>query len=283
MKVPFKAIVLRYSYDVVTGEWLNLGLILACHDRHFIGAQFIPSFSRITTAFPRADAVHLRRLCGVIENQCLELQARLNSELDFDADPFSILSAILPADDSGLRFSEPLFGLCVDPKETLSLLFERYVMRSVDAKKRTSRQEADVWRDFAARLSDPSILRKLTPVTLAHRDYKLEFEHAWKNGHWNAIQPVAFDLLDPNQIREKATAWAGRLLTVRPRKQSVDVSLLVGLPSTERPGEIRRAAHDGIAILMELLQDEAEVLQEGEADTVLKKMMHDLLNDTSAS
>jgi hypothetical protein len=279
--VPFKAVVLRYSYDVVTDEWLNLGVVLVCPARHFIGFQFIPSFSRITAAFPRADAVHLRRLCGVIEDRCLELQARASTEFDFDNDPFSLLGSILPVDDSGLRFSEPFHGLCVNPNETLAAQFERYVMRSVETKKRTGRHEVDVWRDFAARLSDARVLRSLTSVTLAHRDYKLEFEHAWKNGHWNAVQPVAFDLLDPNQIREKATAWAGKLLTVRPRSQSVDVLLLIGLPAPDRSGEIRRAANDGVAILMDLLQDEADVVHENEVDAVIMKMMHDLMPDSS--
>lgn len=106
--------------------------------------------------------------------------------------------------------------------------------------------------------------------------YELSFDHAWRNGTWNVAQPVSFDMLDPRAIRDKATNWTGRLLTVKPRELDTNVYLLVGMPARDSSAPVREAANDALAILEGTVSREAKIVTEDASEELARKIAEDL-------
>jgi len=47
------------------------------------------------------------------------------------------------------------------------------------------------------------------------KDDEIEFQHAWKNHEWHCIEPVSFDLLEADSIKDKAHRWLGQISSVQ--------------------------------------------------------------------
>lgn len=269
---------LRYVHDVLTGDFVTIGLVLYCPDRRFVGARTTSTFERVKGAFPTADQVHLRRIGIAVQEVCEEWYRRENEELPLarSRDLASLLPALIPIEDAALQFSPIMSGVTADPERTLNELFERYVGQREERPERVTRNEHEIWRAFAKRLADPTLLKKLHPRVVKVRHYEWEFRHSWKNGAWHAVQELSFDMLDARDIKEKAVQWSGRLQTLRPRDQDVHVKMLVAVPPKSRPRQLRAAAQDGMAILLEGVAEHAEVVPEDQSDRLARQIIDDL-------
>lgn len=288
IKYPFQAVAVRYVHDVLSGEFLNVGVVLICPERSFAGSEFVEQWSRVTAAFPNAELPHLRRVAARIKDACTELwpEKRHQTRLVEAIDIMSFIRDIMPLDDASIQFSAPIYGLTPDPHQTLLALAQRYAFKYFpDSPERAARQDADVWQEFATVLASvfsgktscnfqPLIIRS----TRSHH-YELEVERAWKNGKWNAAQPLSLDLLDPRAIREKAANWSGKVLTVRPSEQNINLLFLLGMPRENASSDVLEAAHDAAAILKENLEQEAAIYTEDQSRTLAEKIQKDLLHN----
>ena len=279
LKLPFEAVAVRYVHDVRTEEFLNIGVVVLCAKHRFAGARFLPQWGRVTAAFPGADYVLLRRIARAFERRCAEWSAGANGQQSLQpvTDIGSLLRSVMLPDDASVQLSQSISGVTADPERTLAELFTVYAGSALPKEERASRDDGDVWRDFAARrLTNTSLLKKLQRHVLHAPHYELPFDNAWKNGTWNVAQPVSFDLLDPRAIRDKATSWTGKLLTVKPHELDTNVYLLVGMPANDSPASVREAANDALAILEGNVSREAKVLTEDDGEKLAKKIAEDL-------
>lgn len=279
LKLPFEAVAVRYVHDVRTGEFLNIGVILLSTTAAFAGARFLPQWGRVTSAFPGADLVLLRRVARAFERRCDEWSVEANGQQPLQ--PITELAALLRSvmlpDDSSVQFSPPITGIAADAERTLGELFMTYAGSTLAREERASRDDGDVWRDFAtARLGSSGLLRRLQRHVLHAPHYELSFDNAWKNGMWNVAQPVSLDMLEPRTIRDKATSWSGKLLTLKPREHDTSVFLLVGMPTKDCPASVRDAANDALAILSANLGGEAQIVTEDEGERLARKIADDL-------
>jgi hypothetical protein len=283
VKVTFQAIVLRYVHDVMTGGCINIGVVLVCGARRYAGAAFAQSFARVTGAFPTASPVLLRRVRDAVVNACAAWPP--DGEL-FPAnnDAVAVVRSAFP-DEAGVAMSPPIGGLTGDPERTLRELCDRYVERHVSIGEVASRNDEDVWRAFTARVSEPTVLRKLRARPLFSPEFqsvRLDLDHAWKNGTWHAAYPHSLDLSQPRVIVSKTMALISSIETVRPREQDTEVAVLVGMPGNGASEEARRAAVDGLALLQKRLRAHATVLTESQGDELAERMVHDLTHDHDA-
>ncbi len=279
LKLPFEAVAVRYVHDVRTEEFLNIGVVVLCAKHRFAGARFLPHWGRVTAAFPGADYVLLRRIARAFERRCAEWSAEANGQQSLQpiTDIGSLLRSVMLPDDASVQLSPIVSGVSADPERTLAELFTIYAGAALPKEERASRDDGDVWRDFAARrLTNTSLLKKLQRHVLHAPHYELPFDNAWKNGTWNVAQPVSFDLLDPRAIRDKATSWTGKLLTVKPHELDTNVYLLVGMPPNDSPASVREAANDALAILEDNVSREAKVVTEDHGEKLAKKIAEDL-------
>ena len=277
-KKPCEAIAIRYVHDVRTGEFLNIGVVLMSPGHDFLGARFINSWARITATFPDAEPVHLRRVARAIEHACERWMVATRTQLAFmrvdNLDAF--LRSVIGFDDASITFSTTISGITADPVVTLNELFFTFAGRHAEQEARRARDEEEVWRNFVSLLPEPNVVMHLAPKQLAVKHYSYTFEHTWVNGQVNAAQPVSFDMLDAQRIREKATQWTGRLRIVRPSDFDLRVFFIIAMPNEGASKQIRSAAFDAMAILEDNLAGEVSLYSEDREHELATKITHDI-------
>ena len=236
--ITYSFSVLRYIYDIVTAEFVNVGVAVYSGDSSFLKAKCTIQYGRISRVFDRIDGDRFRQMIRYIEEEITRLGNRLNQQnLAFAELPTNIeglLKRIVPPDDSALQFSPAGFGVSADLTSTLAELYERYVERYTVGQEVASRSDEDVWRVFREPLERRSVLSTLTPKRISAPDYEYQFRAAWKNEAWHVYEPVSLDLVEPNSLLEKANRWAGRSMNLAESLEPFRMHLLIGGPQDAR-------------------------------------------------
>lgn len=280
MKLPFQAVAVRYVHDVLTGEFLNIGVVLLCPAAPYAGARFISRWSRVRAAFPNAELSHVRRLGGAIQKACDQLYPHRGDTLPLarEDDVLAFLSRVLPPDDAGIQFSSVIRGVTADPARTLVELTARYAERYLpEDAERAPRTDADVRDAFLRKLAARvDMQHELMPATLRWETYQYDFDTAWRNGKLNIAQPVSLDLLEPRAIKEKVMTWTGRVVTLHPSRQDAQITFLVGMPPPHIHGPVAQAAADAVQLLGSNLAGEADVVTEDRSEELIEKIARDV-------
>lgn len=224
--------VLRYVHDITTGEFVNVGVALYAPKARYANALCRSTYGRLSKVFPGVNAEHFKSLMRHIQARFEEVGAQFGSQLPFVA-PNSveeISRRILPADDSSLQWSAIGSGRTADPAGTLESLFERMVMRYEDRANRERRTEDDVWRHFKRGLETHQLLQHFEPHTIAVQDDEIQFQHTWHNGVRHCLEPVSFDLLSAESIRDKAHRWLGRITSIASASEKFRLYFMVAEP-----------------------------------------------------
>ncbi len=265
MKVPYTFCVLRYVHDVVSGEFVNVGVALYAPSLKFLDAACSNTYGRLSSFFGGIESEQFKRLMRHIQAGIEELGEHLRSELPFEHGPTDVkgwIDRVLPPDDSSLQFSEARAGLTNDPRGMLETLYERLVERYNKREQRPTRSDDDVLRVFRQPLATRHVLNRIGSKTIAGRDYEHEFPIAWKNGVWHASEAVSFDLANPGDISEKANRWLGRGVNLSESKELFKVYLLLGEPRDDR----LRAAFSRARNILHKMPCDHEFVSEGDAD-----------------
>ncbi|HAS82866.1 MAG TPA: hypothetical protein DCS43_09410 [Verrucomicrobia bacterium] len=238
MKTAYSFVVLRYVHDVMTGEFVNIGVALYAPDMKYIGGLCNTRYGRLTNMFGKGevDGEYFRGLMRYIEARFDEIGDAMRSELPLNgmpADIMEIAKRILPPDDSALQWSMPGGGQTDDPGKTLESLYERMVARYESRQVRSSRDDGEVWRAFKKEFDSHHVSGRLRPKRITAPDDDYEFEHAWKNGSWRMYEPLSFDLLDAESITGKANRWLGRMTNLSEAPEKFVLHVLLGEPSLE--------------------------------------------------
>lgn len=237
MKTTYSFVVLRYVHDVMTGEFVNVGVALYASEARYVGGLCNTRYGRVTKMFGEVDGDYFRGLMRYIETQFEELGYRLRNGLPMFEPPVDILEiakSILPPDDSSLQWSEAGGGQTDNPAKTLEDIFERMVARYESRTQYPTRDDGEVWRVFKKELETRHVLSHLRPKRIIANDYDYEFEHSWKNQNWHVYEPVSFDLLEADSLLDKANRWLGRITTLRDSPDKFKLYMLLGEPSLEK-------------------------------------------------
>jgi hypothetical protein len=130
-RVPFSYVILRAVPSVERGERINVGVVVFCRQRRFLGVRWEVDAARLAALEPRTGGIpgasagveidgHLRALARVAEG---EPGAGPVAALD-QSDRFGWLAA---PSSTIVQPSEIHTGLCEDPLQTLDGLFARLV------------------------------------------------------------------------------------------------------------------------------------------------------------
>lgn len=237
MKTAYSFVVLRYVHDVVSGEFINIGVALYAPGAKYIGGLCNTRYGRLSNMFGEIDGDYFRGLMRYIEARFEELGDKLLSELPLDGVPSDILEiakGVLPPDDSSLQWSEAGGGQTENPAKTLEDIFVRMVERYEDRQKRPSRDDGEVWRVFKREFETQRVISHLRPKRITAPDDDYEFGHAWKNQRWHMYEPISFDLLEAESIKNKANRWLGRMINLNDAPEKFKLHLLLGEPSIEK-------------------------------------------------
>lgn len=237
MKTAYSFVILRYMHDIMTGEFVNVGIALYAPEVRYIGGRCNTRYGRVSGMFHEVDGDSFRSLIRYIEGRLEKLGNQYRTELPFSkapADILEIVRGILPPDDSSLQWSEAGGGLTEDPAKTLEDIFKRFVMRYDTRLQQQTRDDNDIWRVFKKELEATKALSHLAPKRIVSNNYEYEFQHSWKNQNWHVYEPVSFDLLEPERIVDKAHRWVGRITSLRDSSDKFKLHMLLGEPSLDK-------------------------------------------------
>jgi hypothetical protein len=265
VKVKYYFNVLRYVYDPVTQEFVNIGVVVYAPQRGFLKAICTSHYSRVSKMFHRIDGASFRSLVRYIQDSISSVSKDWDKGSLF-ADPDEklekILGRILPVDDSAIRFATGGVGLTERPEQTLQELYQRYVARYEQAADSFGRDDEEVWRVFKKPLEQRNIVDRLVPKRIVAQNYEYQFERSWKNGVWHVYEPVSFDLVDTGSILDKANRWLGRVTSLMDSAESFKLYLLLGEPRDQRLQAAFRKAENILA----KMPGQREFVREQEAE-----------------
>jgi hypothetical protein len=229
----FQFAVLRYIHDPATEEFLNVGVVVYSREARYLRAVVNMRYSRLSDAFQEINGDHYRRVVHYIERCLAERHYRLQQLELFDELPAqieTILGQVLPAIDSSLVFGGYGGGITADLEAELNRLYKRLVERYTEREQDYSRTDQQVWQIYSQEFDKHNITPQLAPVTIRTPTYHYEFEHAWKNGRWQPLEPISFDLLHERSILEKANRWIGRATMLADSEEIGTLHMLLGSP-----------------------------------------------------
>jgi hypothetical protein len=254
--------ILRYIHDPSTGEFVNVGLVLTMESRSYGGSLFRSQTQRITQFFPGVKGRNLRRTLSAIKASAKRAEKQMDrvwSSCGTGEDAGNAARAsecvlafaqrILVNDDSALQWSEPFTGVTSTPAETLTRLYERLIVRYDQGKGHPQRSDDQVWRVFSKALEIRNLGGRIEEHEVDAKLERVQFRHALKNGKWHLLEPISFDLLNPDSITDKAKRILGQMTLLEKANQDFKLHLLIGEPSD---AAVRPAYEIALRILEEV-------------------------------
>lgn len=134
MQVTYEFVVLRYVHDILTEEFVNIGIVIFSKDVKQIKFLHIEpnnkgEYIRVSGMFPTVNKFYIRLLLNTIETTALKIQENFNDNtLNHNGE---METKILTRDDSSLQWSKKSYGLTDDLDKEAQKLFDRFVMKFV--------------------------------------------------------------------------------------------------------------------------------------------------------
>lgn len=131
MKTPYSYGLVRYVHDVVTEEFVNVGVVLYAPGASFLQARCTRRYGRASKFFGGVDGHHFLSTLAHVE-RVLDSESRPVGGLSFDKpapDAFEVIRSLFVIDDSSLQFVAGGGGLTRNPEATLGELYERFIGR----------------------------------------------------------------------------------------------------------------------------------------------------------
>lgn len=229
----YSYVVLRYVHDVVTGEFINAGVLMHFQETGTVKIKVRSSVGRIKHAFPDLDRNAFLTAVRGTERAARKLATSLKSGDLFSEDDnaSSLAHRIFAEDDSSQQWSPMAGGITDDPDKAFERVFRRFVSK-YDMKAQHRRSDDDVWRPVRQMLDDRNVPVQFDEKTIVGTTDEIVFKHAWKNGAWHAYEAISFDLADADGIKDKARRWRGHLEAVSDGAEpDLKLYLVVGAPA----------------------------------------------------
>lgn len=274
MKIPYVFTVLRYVHDVLSGEFINVGVVLYAPKAKFLDAMFTTKYGRLSKMFMDVNGEHFKQVVRYIQANIEEEGERLEKELRFQPtnSVLDFTARVLPVDDSSLQFSPEGYGLTDNPGKTLEQLYDRHVEKYYEKVERPSRSDEDVWKLFKKPLEEKRVLGHLKPHQIIGKDYDLEFKYCWKNEKWHANEAISFDLIETVSITDKANVWLGRILNLHDGGEPFKLHVLMGEPKEDR----LKSAFNKAQNILHKMPCEHDFIREDEAENFAEKLKEEM-------
>jgi hypothetical protein len=275
VKQPYTYTVLRYVHDVVTGEFVNVGVVFYLPRSNTLRISTRTTITRIKSVFPDLDRYAFTSAMRSVRRGIQKVANSLETEgfLKSEGDAGVFARAVLPPDESTLQWSPTGSGITDNPDEALARIYERFVGR-YDRKLNHRRSDDEVWRPVRRKLEERNINAGFQEKIIRGGLDDILFKHAWKNGVWNVYEPVSFDLADSDGIKSKAREWFGHLaaVTADGPTELFKAHFLVGAPHDPKLSSAYRAAVE----MLRHAPGHGEVFEESEIDKLVDKIEDDV-------
>ena len=262
---PYSYCFLRYHHEPLSGEFANIGVLVWAPKSNYLGFLGTDRYSRLSAFFHHFDHGDYRNLISRIttafdklSQELAESDARLPLEARYES-AREVAIKVVPHDSAALQWSRSGGGLTESPASELEHLFEQHIQSHYSEITKERRDAKEVYRQVYERaFSTPSVSRVITEHEVKNEFTEHTFPQAWKNGIWNVYQTLSFDLVNPDQIRNKAHRWESLTRYVR-EGEELNVTYLLGKPESRNQsayGTAKKLLANSQATLIE--EDEIE-------------------------
>jgi hypothetical protein len=264
--------IVRYVHSPATGERLNVGVILCAAEADFIGGQFDYNYERLSKAFAGFDGTHyrrvLRQLQTALENLKLQPQGTLITINDKITDARQLGRMLIPDNDLSFEVGQMLAGVTDNPMAELCHIFGRLVLEQYATHRAEHRTDEYVWHNsYRPAFAKRKLTSYLQPKSFVAEDYRLEFEHSFKNDKWHIVQPATMDYARSSSLQEKATKMLGQATALHGHPDLAKVYLLLGAPQPEHRKEYIKAMN-----LLHKMPIEHQLIEEDEAEQFAEEL-----------
>jgi Protein of unknown function (DUF3037) len=232
--IKYEYQILRYRHDVVSGEFVNIGIAFFDVENRVVRARVVPNQGRIAHFFGTVSSAFLLKTVKLIEYELNQIGKQLES--DAFLNPFTTItdltSTVLPINDNGLFFSDVSKGWHFDHDKAFNATFDRLIGQYTQESSEPRHDDHFVWKKLYKHYFDA---QNLTNQFKTH-DVKTQsdiiaFEHAAKNGSWHCLQPISFDLKKGSDIKEKIYRWSGIVAELQTAEEPHCIYLLSLMPA----------------------------------------------------
>lgn len=236
---PYSYSVLRYVHDIVTGEFVNVGIVFLA-PRHngsdpVVLCEFKDRIQRLRSLFPDIDRIAFVDAIAAVRRASTIVAKQVQRDRLFSSgDARSIATRMLPHDGSSLQWSEVGTGIAKDLGKEFARVRDR-MLSNYDRHTEARKSDEDVWRPVRQAILERNIDIEFEKKIIQGEVDSIEFKHSWKNGKIHAYEPVSFDLADGENIKDKARKWMGHLAAAHIGAQDdFKAYFIVGKPSDPR-------------------------------------------------
>jgi hypothetical protein len=280
-KHQYSYVILRYVHDVLTSEFINVGVVMLVPSQGRVIAKTRHTIARLRGVFPDLDRIAFTAMMANIRRGFRRIAKHKTKTPLFNSEEAlsSIIREAVPIDDSSLQWSPLGAGITDNPQATFADLYERFVAR-YDTRAKHRRTDDEIWRPVLIKLEERKLARNLTETVIAGSLDDVTFKHAWKNGQWNVYEPVSFDLADEDGIKRKAREWLGHLAAV---VDDGDVEpfkphFLVGAPTDARLDGAYQTAKE----ILRRAPNDPEIFEEGQIDDLVAQIENEIRTHRAA-
>lgn len=272
--------IVRYTHDVLTGEFVNVGVVVFDPKTGYLKSKFINKFGRITQFYAEVNGHGILSALKAFESEIKRIANQLHELFRNDFEHIhQITNEILSKDDSALQCIETAYGLDINLENALEDLFERFVDRYNQENLSDTLDDKAVWKEVYKQYFDKhGVTTHLKHHTIQTQNDIFEFDKAWKNGVWNCYQSLSLDLKNNNSIRDKVYKWVGKLNELETAKEQMNIYFLTVSPTKNDLQKFikdtlsKRDFHDYLNV---------SVIDESEANAFVDGVRKEIINHLS--
>ncbi|KAA0992953.1 DUF3037 domain-containing protein [Dyadobacter aurulentus] len=223
--------IIQYLHDRVTGEFINVGVIVYAPEHKFLGCKVISKYGRITSFFPGSNGKGILKSLRHFEKEIARAKQQFSELFPVSDDLAEITREILPNDDSSLTLTEVKKGIDLDFNKSLADLYRLLVTKWQSETDESATSDADVWNKKYKKYFDQyEITSRFTEFEVETKHDHFQFDKAWKNEIWHCYVPLSFDLQKEENVKSKVYKWFGKLNELATSEEKIDITLLTSIP-----------------------------------------------------
>lgn len=206
--------IVRFLPYAETGEFANVGVVLACPAVGYLGARLMATkrTGRIGAFFDQLDKRIYREALGYFDDELNRVRAMVHAKPEGDRERIvlQMFAGLTRPRESLLRFSDTRAVLADDTVEMLDKLFARFVERDFADK---SYHDKILERGVRQILSRAHVREYFKPDVIGNDDLHVQvpFVHRQDDHVTLAIKPLDLAKDDPNQVFDRGGHWVDRV------------------------------------------------------------------------
>lgn len=263
--------IVRFLPYPETGEFANVGVIVACPETGYFGYRLLKQkFGRLTAFFEELDKKFCSQSLAMFEKELLRINAMVSEQRPGAEELKKFFNSLIHPREAIIRFSDASIRLAEKPEQIVDSLFLYYVERNFVTHEYKEKQLVQRLRNIVHGLNlDKPFRQKSLGDEIAHASFPLvqmDDGRAIK-----VIKPFYLGQDEPSKIISHGGAWVDKIQRLKKRKLLPDATLFAIEGPDESAGNLYVAYQE---ICDDLKQLNIEVIRPAQEQRLIDFASH---------